>query len=162
MSPKIDKYSAGISVDRAEQRPQRIVKTDDKNPRAERLQIFRYKTHPQFLARANYENGDEQNDEIASKAEKIRELPGATYILRVRRLHSHFRMRRRYSNYKERRPTSRSDPEIALPWRAELCDANRWTCWSSFLHLRLIDLAFAFGVKRVVNDKLALENFVIA
>src|ERR1700676_1023533 len=118
MSPKIGKYSAGISVNRAEQRPQRVVETDDKNPRAERLQIFRYKAHPQFLARANYENGDEQNDEIASKAEKIRELPGATYILRVRRLHSHSRMRRRYSNYKEQRPTSRSDPEIALPWRA--------------------------------------------
>src|ERR1700680_3078395 len=102
MSPKIDKYSAGISVNRAEQRPQRVVETDDKNPRAERLQIFRYKTHPQFLACANDENGDKQNDEIAFKAEKVGELPDATYVLRVRRLHSQFRMRPRYSNYKER------------------------------------------------------------
>src|ERR1700694_5922684 len=39
--------------------------------------------------------------------------------------------------------------------------ANRRTRWSSFLHLRLIDLAFAFGVKRVVIDECALENFVI-
>src|SRR3981081_226405 len=127
MSPKIGKYSAGISVNRAEQRPQRAVETDDKTPRAERLQIFRYKTHPQFLARANYENGDEQNDEIVSKAEKIRELPGATYILRGRRLHSQFRMRRRYSNYKERRfPNRRGDLEVPFLGRAELRDANRW------------------------------------
>src|ERR1700682_6110612 len=164
MSPKIDKYSAGISVNRAEQRPQRVVETDDKNPRAGPREIFRYKTHPQFFARANYENGDEQNDEIASKAEKIRELPGATYILRVRRLHSHFRMRPRCSNYKERRfPNRRGDLEIALLWGGgALRRTNRRTRWSSFLHLRLIDLAFAFGVKCVVNDEFALENFVIA
>ena len=81
MSPKIDKYSAGIRVNRAEQRPERVVETDEKNPRAERLQILRYKTHPQFLARADHENGDEQNDEIASQAEKIGEPARAIHAL---------------------------------------------------------------------------------
>src|SRR5439155_23880225 len=81
MSPKIDKYSAGISVNRTEQRPQRVVETDDKNRRAERLQIFRYKTHPQFLARANDENGNKQNDEIPSKTEKFDKPARAIHAL---------------------------------------------------------------------------------
>jgi hypothetical protein len=73
MSPKIDKYAARISVNRAEQRAQRIVKTDEENARAERLQIFWHETHPKFLAGANHENGDEQDDEIAFEPKEIRE-----------------------------------------------------------------------------------------
>src|ERR1041385_447154 len=77
MSPKIDQYSAGIGVERAEQRAQRIVTTDNENARAKRLQIFRHETHPQLFARADDKNGDEQNDEIAFEPEKLRELaPG--------------------------------------------------------------------------------------
>ena len=59
MSPDIDKYSAGISVDRPKQRPQCIVKADDKNSRADRLQVLRHETHPKLFARADHENGDE-------------------------------------------------------------------------------------------------------
>ena len=59
MSPTIDKDSAAIGVDGTEQGAQRVVKTDNENARAERLQIFRHKTHPEFLARTNHENGDE-------------------------------------------------------------------------------------------------------
>src|SRR5260370_29901275 len=125
MYPKIDKYSAGISVNRAEQGPQRVVQTDDKNPRAERLQIFRYKTHPQFFARANYENGDEQNDQIAPQTQKIGKLPGATYVCCVTRLHSYFRMRPRYSNCKLRPFTHRTGSfELATLWLAALCAAG--------------------------------------
>ena len=46
MSPTIDKHSAGIGVDRAEQSAQRIVKTDNKDRRADRLQVLGHKTHP--------------------------------------------------------------------------------------------------------------------
>jgi hypothetical protein len=73
MSPSIDKYSAGISVNRPEQSPQRIVKTDDKNSRADCLQILRHETHPKFFARADHENRYEQNDKIAFEPEKISE-----------------------------------------------------------------------------------------
>src|SRR5438132_1311732 len=51
MSPNIDEYSAGICVDCAEQGAQRVVKTDHKNGRADRLQVLRHKTHPKFFAR---------------------------------------------------------------------------------------------------------------
>ena len=88
MSPNIDKYSAGISVDRAEQSPQRIVKTNDKNSRADSLQILRHETHPELFARADYENRYEQNDEIAFKPEKIRNPARKTHGLFTRRLHS--------------------------------------------------------------------------
>src|SRR5438552_8940124 len=127
MSPKIGKYSAGISVNRTEQRPQHVVETDDKNRRAERLQIFRYKTHPQFLARANDENGDEQNDEIASKAEKIGEPARAIHALVLPQALRLFKKR-----WIE--PRKRSGPIHLLALR---------------------HLAFAFGVKRLVNDEFA-------
>src|SRR5437879_5138985 len=73
MSPKIENHPAGIGVDRAEQCAKRIVETNDKNTRTERLQKFRDEPHPEFLARADDENGDEQNDEIAFEPKKIRD-----------------------------------------------------------------------------------------
>src|SRR5260370_385039 len=71
ITPKIDKYSTGIGVNRAEQCAQRIVKPDDENARAERLQIFRHKAHPEFFTRANHKDCDEQDDEISLEPEKI-------------------------------------------------------------------------------------------
>ena len=71
MSPKIGKHSTGVGVDRAQQRAQRIVKTDDKNRRADRLQVLWHKTHPKLFTGANDKNGDEQDDEIAFKPEEI-------------------------------------------------------------------------------------------
>src|SRR5207302_6709757 len=71
MSPKIDKHPAGIGVNRAEQCAQRIIETDNKNTRAERLEKFRDKPHPKFFARADYENGEEENDQIALQTKKI-------------------------------------------------------------------------------------------
>src|ERR1700751_4953159 len=71
MSPKIDKYSAGIGVKRAEQRAQRIVKPNDENARTQCLQILRHKAHPEFFTRANHKDRDEQDDEIALEPEKI-------------------------------------------------------------------------------------------
>ena len=88
MSPNIDKYSAGISVDRTEQGPQRIVKTNDKNSRADCLQILRHKTHPKFFARADHENRYEQDDEITFEPEKISQPARRTHGLLTRRLHS--------------------------------------------------------------------------
>ncbi len=73
MAPAIDEQAAGIGVDRTEEIPQRVEETDDENRRAERLQIFRKEPHPQFLARADGEGGDEQDDEIALESEKLRE-----------------------------------------------------------------------------------------
>jgi hypothetical protein len=73
MSPKIRQRSAPICISRREQRAQTVVKADDKNGHAERLQIFRHETHPKLLARTDHKNGNEQNDEIASRTEKIRE-----------------------------------------------------------------------------------------
>jgi len=72
MSPKIDKYSAGVRVDRTEQGAQCIVETDNENRRADRLQVLRHKTHPKFFACANDKDGDEQDNQIALKTEKIR------------------------------------------------------------------------------------------
>ena len=63
-------YSTGISVDRTQQSAQRIIKTDDENCRAKRLQILRHKTHPEFFAGAYHENGDQQNNEIAFEPEE--------------------------------------------------------------------------------------------
>src|SRR5437588_12399122 len=71
MSPKIDKHPAGIGVNRAEQCAQRIIETDNKNTRAERLEKFRDKPHPKFFARPDYENGEEENDQIALQTKKI-------------------------------------------------------------------------------------------
>ena len=87
MSPKIDQHAARISVNRAKQRAQRIVKSDDKNARAKRLQILRHETHPEFLARTNHENGHEQNDKVAFEPEKLRKPVRGAHALLVWRLH---------------------------------------------------------------------------
>ena len=71
MSPKVRKYSPGIRVDRAEQGTKRIVKTDNKNRRADRLQVLRYKTHPKLFACTDDEDSDEQDNQIAFKPEKV-------------------------------------------------------------------------------------------
>ena len=71
MSPKIDKNTAGIGVNRAEQCPKRIVQADDKNRRTHGLEIFGHEPHPEFFARADHENGEQQNNEIAFKSKKI-------------------------------------------------------------------------------------------
>jgi hypothetical protein len=66
-------YSTGISVRGTKQSAQRIIKTNDKNRCAERLQILRHKTHPEFFASAYHKNGDEQDDEIAFEPEESSE-----------------------------------------------------------------------------------------
>ena len=71
MSPAIDEHAAGIRVDGAEQRAERIEKADDENARAEGLEIFREKPHPEFLAGADDERGNEQDDEVALEREKF-------------------------------------------------------------------------------------------
>ena len=88
MSPKIDKYSAGIRINRTEQGAQRVVETDYKKCRSELLQVFRHETHPQFFARADHKDGNEQNNEVAPEAEKIREPARGTHALLIWRLHS--------------------------------------------------------------------------
>ena len=70
MSPNIGKHSAGVRVNRTEQSAERVVKTDNKNRRTDRLQVLRYKTHPKFLAGADDKNGDEQDDKIAFQPEE--------------------------------------------------------------------------------------------
>jgi len=65
MSPAIDEHAAGIRVDGAEQRAERIEKADDENARAERLEIFRQEPHPDFFTRADDDDGREQQHEIA-------------------------------------------------------------------------------------------------
>ena len=74
MSPNVDKYSARVGVDRAEQSAYCVVKTDDKNSRADRLQVLWHKTQPEFLACADDEHGDEQDDQIAFKPEELGQL----------------------------------------------------------------------------------------
>src|SRR5437764_4643616 len=70
MSPKIDNHAAGICVDGAEQCANRIVESDQENARAERLQIFRDETHPQFFPRADDKNREQENNKIAFQSEK--------------------------------------------------------------------------------------------
>jgi hypothetical protein len=71
MSPAVREYAAGISVDGTKQSAQRIVKADNEHRRAERLQILRHKTHPEFFASANDKNGEEEDDEVAFEPEEI-------------------------------------------------------------------------------------------
>src|SRR4030095_10434823 len=73
MSPAVREYAAGISVDSTKQSAQRIIKADNENRRADRLQILRHKTHPKLFASANHKNGDEQDDQIAFESEEISE-----------------------------------------------------------------------------------------
>src|SRR5882724_2355847 len=73
MSPAICDYPARVGVGRTQQSAQRIVKADNENRRADRLQILRHKTHPKLFACANDKNGDEQDDEIAFEPEESSE-----------------------------------------------------------------------------------------
>ncbi len=43
----------------------------DKNRRTHGLEIFGHEPHPEFFARADHENGEQQNNEIAFKSKKI-------------------------------------------------------------------------------------------
>src|SRR5687767_7596501 len=71
MSPAIDKDAARIGVDRAEQSPESIEEADDKNGRAQGLEILRNETHPKFLPGADDECGNEQDDKVALETEEI-------------------------------------------------------------------------------------------
>src|SRR2546421_6063445 len=88
MPPKIDNYSAGVGVNCAEQCAKRVVKTNNENTRSECLEKFRDEPHPEFFASADDENGEEKNDEIALKPEKVGELARCVHGLRTWRLHS--------------------------------------------------------------------------
>src|SRR3954468_23011659 len=77
MSPAIHDHSARIGVDRAEQNPNRVESADQKNGRAEGLEIFRHETHPEFFSRADEEDRREEDDEIAFESEEIREATAA-------------------------------------------------------------------------------------
>src|SRR6266478_5427224 len=72
-SPAVDNQPAGICVDRPEQGTDRIKSPDDKNRRAERLEVLREEAHPQFLSCANGKDGDKEDYEIAAQPEKFRE-----------------------------------------------------------------------------------------
>src|SRR5450432_2741903 len=73
MSPTIHEHASGIGIECAEQSPKGIEKPDHKHARAEWLKIFRQKTHPQLLAGANEEDGDQQNNKIALESEEVGE-----------------------------------------------------------------------------------------
>ena len=73
MSPKIDNHSAGIGVDRAQQCFQRVEKSDHEHARAERLQILRHETHPEFFACADHEDRNEQDGQVALQSKKTRD-----------------------------------------------------------------------------------------
>ena len=72
-APPIHDETAGISVDGPEQGADRVESSDDENRRPERLEIFRDEAHPQFLARTDREDSNEQDDEVAAQGEKFRE-----------------------------------------------------------------------------------------
>jgi hypothetical protein len=72
-SPAIDRQPARVCVNRAKQRPDRIERPDNEDCRAKRLKIFRDEAHPQFLAGADREDCDQQNDEVAPQPEEFRE-----------------------------------------------------------------------------------------
>ena len=71
MSPAIHDNASRISVDGAEQSPERIEKANDENGRAKCLQIFRHEAHPEFFSGADDECGNEQDDEVALETEEI-------------------------------------------------------------------------------------------
>ena len=71
MSPAINEDTARIGIDSAEQSPERIEKADNENGRAECLEIFRDKTHPELFSGADDERGNEQDDEVALEGEEI-------------------------------------------------------------------------------------------
>src|SRR4029077_9638366 len=86
MAPAIRDYTARVGIDRTKQSAQRIVKADNENRRADRLQILRHKTHPKLFACANNKNGDEQDDEVAFEPEEMSQLDSATQPRLIRRL----------------------------------------------------------------------------
>ena len=67
----IDNDATGVCVDRAEQRAQTVVKTDDEKPCAEFLEILRNETHPEFLSAADDEDGDEENNQVMFEGKEI-------------------------------------------------------------------------------------------
>src|SRR6478672_11654176 len=73
MARAIRDYPARVGIDRTKQSAQRIVKADNENRRADRLQILRHKTHPKLFACTNDKNGDEQDDEVAFEPEESSE-----------------------------------------------------------------------------------------
>src|SRR5450432_3791127 len=73
MSPTIHEHASGIGIESAKQSPKGIEKPDHKHARAKCLEIFRQKAHPQFLAGADEENGDQQDNKIALESEEVGE-----------------------------------------------------------------------------------------
>src|SRR6266480_7540573 len=95
MSPKIDKHTAGIGVKRAEQCPDRVIETDHKNTRAQRLQKFRHEPHPEFFTCADDKNGDQKNDEVPLKPEEVAETRDAVHAQLLSELPLRFKSRQR-------------------------------------------------------------------
>src|ERR1051326_5811345 len=88
MPPAVGPQPSRVSVDRADQRAQSIIKPDNKYARAKRLQILRDKTHPEFFPSPNDKNGNEDDDEVAFEREEIRNLFSATSVRFSRRFHA--------------------------------------------------------------------------
>ena len=74
VSPAVHQDAAGIGIDGPEQSAQAVEKADDENGGPQFLQILGEKSHPQFFAGADAENGDKQNDEVAAQSEKLDEV----------------------------------------------------------------------------------------
>jgi hypothetical protein len=72
MPPAVDEHATRIGIDGAEQSSQPVKKADDKNGRAEGLEIFRDEAHPKLFAHPDNEDGDKQDDEIALEPEEVR------------------------------------------------------------------------------------------
>src|SRR6266850_647967 len=68
-----EKHAAGIGVERAQQCAKRVVESDDENCGAKLLEVLRDESHPKFFARADHENREQQNDEVALESEKTRD-----------------------------------------------------------------------------------------
>src|SRR5438105_8711762 len=71
VAPTIDHYSAGIGVDRAEQRAQGVIQTNNENARTKYLQIFRNEPHPKLFTGSDDKNRNKQNDEVAVEREEL-------------------------------------------------------------------------------------------
>src|SRR5438477_2853670 len=91
VSPKIDYHAAGIGVNRTEQCAERVVETDYKNARAERLKKLRYEPHPEFFASADHKDREQENDEVAFQSEETRDsrkpdIPALCFLVRCWRI----------------------------------------------------------------------------
>src|SRR5881227_1741815 len=71
MTPPIDQYSARIGVDRADQRAQGIVETNNENTRANYLKILWDESHPKLFTGSDDKHRNKENDEIALKREEL-------------------------------------------------------------------------------------------